>query len=201
MSISTYTELQTALGNWAGRADLTARLPEFITLAEAKMNRHLRTINMVTNNPNFSITGEYVPVPPSFAGVKTFYLNASTRIDLERMTGDVMLPTYGDVTGKPRGYSVQGSNFRFAPVPDGTYSATLVYYMSVPPLASNATNWVLASHPDAYMYGGMAELSSYLKNFDAAKGWIDAMYQVLEDVKSSSGKSQWGTGPLSVRLG
>jgi hypothetical protein len=30
MAISTYAELQTAAGNWLNRADLTARLPEFI---------------------------------------------------------------------------------------------------------------------------------------------------------------------------
>jgi hypothetical protein len=42
MAISTYTELQAAIPNWlGGRADLTLRIPEFITLCEAKLNRTL----------------------------------------------------------------------------------------------------------------------------------------------------------------
>ena len=39
MAIGTYAELQTAVANWLDRDDLTDRIPEFIALAEAKMNR------------------------------------------------------------------------------------------------------------------------------------------------------------------
>jgi hypothetical protein len=42
MAISTYSELQTAVANWLDRDDLDARIPEFITLAETRMNRVLR---------------------------------------------------------------------------------------------------------------------------------------------------------------
>ena len=43
MAITTYAELQTALDNWLARTDLQSRTPEFITLAEARMNRELET--------------------------------------------------------------------------------------------------------------------------------------------------------------
>ena len=43
MAISTYAELQTAVDNWLARTDLSGRSPEFITLAEARMNRELET--------------------------------------------------------------------------------------------------------------------------------------------------------------
>ncbi len=46
MSISTYAELQTAVGNWLNRADLTARIPEFIELFEARVKRDLRVRQM-----------------------------------------------------------------------------------------------------------------------------------------------------------
>ena len=42
MAIGTYAELKTAVANWLDRDDLTDRIPEFIALAEAKMNRNLR---------------------------------------------------------------------------------------------------------------------------------------------------------------
>ena len=43
MAIGTYAELQTAVANWLGRDDLTARIPEFIDLAEARLSRELET--------------------------------------------------------------------------------------------------------------------------------------------------------------
>ena len=48
MAIGTYAELQTAVANWLDRDDLTDRIPEFIALAEAKMNRVLR-ISLMEN--------------------------------------------------------------------------------------------------------------------------------------------------------
>ena len=43
MAITTYSELQTAIDNWLARTDLAGRSPEFIALAEARMNRELET--------------------------------------------------------------------------------------------------------------------------------------------------------------
>ena len=42
MSITTYSELQQAIADWLERADLTARIPDFIALFEATANRRLR---------------------------------------------------------------------------------------------------------------------------------------------------------------
>jgi len=43
MSISTYSELQTAIANFLARSDLTAQIPDFIKLAESRMSRELET--------------------------------------------------------------------------------------------------------------------------------------------------------------
>ena len=42
MAINTYSTLQTAVANWLDRDDLTDRIPEFVSLAEATFNRTLR---------------------------------------------------------------------------------------------------------------------------------------------------------------
>src|SRR5215471_16871932 len=42
MSITTYAELQAAVGNWLDHGLFAARVPEFITLFEAAANRRLR---------------------------------------------------------------------------------------------------------------------------------------------------------------
>ena len=47
MAISTKAELHTAVANWLNRSDLTDRIPEFISLAEAGFNRNLRVRDML----------------------------------------------------------------------------------------------------------------------------------------------------------
>lgn len=200
MALDTYTNLKAALASWSGRADLTSAIPDCITMAESKMNRYLRTKDMVTQNTSFSITGEYVALPTGFGGVKTFYLNTTPKAPLTYMGDDLMTSLYGSGTNQPMNYNVQGSNFRFGPVPDATYSATLVYLLQVPALSgSNATNWVLTSHPDAYMYGGMGEICGYLRDFTGAQAWEEAMYRVLDQVQTISAKDQWGSS-MAVRV-
>ncbi len=43
MAITTYAELQTAVSNFLARSDVTDRIPEFISLAEARMSRELNS--------------------------------------------------------------------------------------------------------------------------------------------------------------
>ena len=57
MAISTYTELQTAVANWLDRDDLTARIPEFIALTEARFNRLLRVRSMETEADQVTTSG------------------------------------------------------------------------------------------------------------------------------------------------
>jgi hypothetical protein len=201
MAISTYAELLTAAENWSHRSDLSSRIPEFIALAEAKINRHLRTLEMETKNASFSINGEYVAVPTNFGGVKTFYLNTTLKQNLEFMADDSQPGAFGSSTGRPRFYCIQGGNFRFGPTPDGTYSATLVYFLKVPALTvSNTTNWLLTAYPDAYLYGVMAELAAHTKDVEAQK-WIQALYMVLEEISANSNRQKWGGNSMAVRLG
>src|SRR6185503_13637485 len=175
------SELVSAVQNWQARADLAARVPEGIVLAEAKINRRLRTPEMVVRNQAFQILGEYTPVPVGFGGVKMWHLNDSPRSVIFPMSEDEMTTKYGDGTaGNPIHFCVQGKDFRLQPASSTTQSSTLVYYMQVPALtASNPVNWLLTLHPDVYLYGVNAEMSAFAKDFDAAQGWKAEMYQIL----------------------
>ena len=57
MAFSNYTELQTSVADWLDRDDLTARIPDFITLAEARFNRLLRIRSMETEAEQVTVAG------------------------------------------------------------------------------------------------------------------------------------------------
>lgn len=199
MAISTYDELLTAVTRWSNKPEFRDRAPEAIALAEAKINRNLRCREMETTLGTFTISGEYVDLPANFAGVRTFYLNGLPRLDLEHRPNDQQAIDYPTNTGKPRFYNIHATDFRFAPVPSGTYSATLVFFRTVPALSSSATtNWLLTSHPDAYLYGTLAELAAYDGDERAAR-WEAKFFAALDEIAVQSRRDRLGTG-LQMRL-
>lgn len=202
MTIASYSDLNTAVANWTGRGDLTSRIPEGIVLAEAKMNRYIRTKDMVTKNASFSITGEYVAVPSNFGGVKAFYLNTSPTQELVLSSDGLITEQYGGLTDTPVVYCIQGSNFRFGPVPSGTFTATLVYWLLVPALTGSATtNWVILSHPDVYLYGVLGEMAAFAKDFEAAQGWEAMFYKCMDELLMMNKRDRTGGGVLYARPG
>jgi len=155
---------------------------------------------METTNGTFTISGEYVALPSNFGGVRTFYLNGLPRLDLEHRPNDQQAIDYPTDTGKPRFYNIHAANFRFAPAPDASYSAKLVYFLKIPALTSTAsTNWLLTSHPDAYLYGVMAELQEYAGDVSGAGRYEARMYAVLDEIKTQGNRDRLGTG-LTMRL-
>jgi hypothetical protein len=59
VALTSYAELQTAVGTWLNRSDLTAQIPDFITLAEAKFKRDLAggtTITALSGGVNWLFT-------------------------------------------------------------------------------------------------------------------------------------------------
>ena len=79
MAIGTYSELQTAVANWLDRSDLSSRIPEFITLSEARINRLLRVRLMETVKVISLISGsKRYPLPSDYLQLRTIQYDAST---------------------------------------------------------------------------------------------------------------------------
>jgi hypothetical protein len=65
-----YTELQTNITDWLNRSDLSAITPTFIALAEARLNRQLRTTNQY-QRADVSTPDQYLTMPGDFLEMKT----------------------------------------------------------------------------------------------------------------------------------
>lgn len=201
MAVSTYAELQTAISGRIARSDFTSTLlQEFIAFAESDMQRHIRALDMETKSAAFSITGEYVNVPTDFLAVRDFYTNASPATTLTYMSPEQMTAQYRGVAGPALFYCVVGSQFRFAPPPSATTSATLVYYIKIPALSgSNTTNWLLTAHPDAYLYGSLKQAAIYIGDAAATQGYDALFKEALAGIRHNSNANRW-TGPsMAVR--
>ena len=67
MAISTYAELQSAVGDFLNRQDLTTVIPTFIALAEADLNRSIRHRSMLTRS-TATIDSQFTALPTDFLG-------------------------------------------------------------------------------------------------------------------------------------
>ncbi|MEI9890926.1 MAG: hypothetical protein WDN45_10435 [Caulobacteraceae bacterium] len=83
-------------------------------------------------------------------------------------------------------YGLYGGQLRLHPAPDQAYAAELVYLQTIPALSqTNPSNWLLAAHPDAYLYGALAQSAPYLKADERLSTWSSLFLGVLADIEAA----------------
>jgi len=176
MAITTFAELQAAVSNWLDRSDLSARVPEFIALAEGRIARKLRIREMETESDVTLVAGtRTAAVPTGFREVRRVYLNTSPIRELEYMSPQDYWARYTSTnTGRPVVFTVEGSNLLFGPIPDSGYTAKVLHYKALDALATSA-HGVFTANPDLYLYGSLLAAEPFLKN-DKRVGMWKAMF-------------------------
>lgn len=190
MSLSTYTELKAAVARWLRRDDLTADIPDFILMAEAQINRRLRVDPMV-QVATAQIAAEYGTVPGDMISPIAYELtNAGGQpiYELQPVSQNRMVEIAGcNLTAQqPRQYAIVGEQFRYTPVPDQAYTALFTYWKRLDALSdTNASNWLLARYPDAYLYGTLLQTAPFLKDDDRLGTWGALFKAVLDDIEDA----------------
>ena len=201
MALTTYTELKASIADWLVRADLTATIPDFISLAEAQIERKLRTRQMIVRS-DASIDTEYSAVPSDFLDTKSLKLNTNpvTPMQFETIESLDQLASRTNAAGKPTYFSIVGNQIRVVPTPDTTYTAELTYYAKLTKLSSSvATNWLLTSSPDIYLYGALLQAAPYLQD-DARIAVWSALYESgLDQLQLADDRSTTSGGSLTAR--
>lgn len=199
MSLSTYTELKAAIKSALHRSDLDSVIPDFVSLAEDRLNRRLR-LRAMESRVQASVSSEYAALPTDFLAMRNFQLNTSPRARLEYATPEYLDATYPDstATGQPVFYTLVGGEIQFAPVPDTTYTAELDYYAKLD-IATDSTNWVLTNAPRTYYYGALAEAFRYMKD-DQRAGQYDNLFEMaIQDVERADKVDRFPDFGLQMR--
>ena len=208
MAISTYTELKASIANWLNRSDLTSEIADdFIKLVEADLNAKLR-IRQMEQIETITIDSETETVPTGFIAVRSFYiLSGSTKYHLNYITpANLFAIKGGSTTGIPRVYSIESDNgveqFRFGPAPDTTYTGYLQYYKAFTPLSvSNASNYILASHPAVYLYGTLFHAANFIGGIDQGQSqmWLSMYQTALERLEDNDQNDSFSGSPVIQR--
>lgn len=203
MALTTYAELQSTIADWLNRTDLAARIPDFIALTEASLNRDLRTQDMVASSEVTTVAGNStVVLPDETVELRTVVLEANPNVVLTMLPRQTLEARYAlSGGGRPVGYSVVGRSLKLGPTPDSAYPLALTYYTSIPALSDTVTsNWVLQGHPDLYLYGALVQASPYLGDDARAAVWAGLYARALDALESTDDRAQWAGSPIAMQV-
>lgn len=198
-----YSQLKSNIADFLNRTDLTGVIPTFIELAEAQMERALRTRQMVERS-TASIDTQYSAVPADFLEAKTLKITGTTPIQpVEFVTPqqmDDMDSFRPNSTGIPKYFTIIGNQIRVNPIPDSTYTAELTYTAKLQKLSDSVTtNWLLTSSPDAYLYGALMQAAPYLKDDERVGVWGTLYNTAIEAIKFAD-KNASASGLIKARV-
>jgi len=201
VALSTYSELQTAVGSWLNRSDLDTNIPDFIALAESSFNRVLRTRNQITRATS-SVSEQFVALPSDLLELHNIQLNTSPvkRLQQVTMTKADDLKSSISTSGTPAYFALTGSNIELIPTPDASQTLEIVYYATIAALSdTNTSNWLLTSYPDIYLYGTLVQAEPYLMNDERMGTWGALLGKAIEELRVSDERSQTEGGTLVMR--
>jgi len=215
MAIGTYSELQTAVANWLDRDDLTLRIPEFIALSEARMNRTLRLAIMLNVDETtlggaatlISGTRDYA-LPSGYLQMVDFHLRTSPITTLSYLTPENMNRMWaGSQGGRPLAYTIFSDNasgtpvkkVRLGPSPDSGYNYSIMFYKKIDALSdSNTTEQMLTNNPDVYLYGALLEAEPFLMNDQRVGLWLAAFEKAIADLQEQDNKDRHSGSAMRV---
>ena len=201
MAINSYSTLQTAVSNWLDRDDLSDRIPEFISLAEATFNRVLRIRAMETTLADTTPSGSKEdPLPTGYLQLREIHLTTSPIVSLAYITPEIMYRIRsGSISGKPTNYTILGDNLLFGPTPDGAYDYSITYYKAFTELSDVApTNWLILNAPDLYLYGTLLQAEPFLMNDERVGLWEKGVRQVIGDLQQQDDKDRHSGSEMRV---
>ena len=201
MAISTYAELQTAVANWLDRADLTDRIPEFIALAEARMNRVLRIRLMEAKYTASSVAAQRnYALPAGYIQMRNLQINTTPIRPCQYVTPEIYDRLYGSTTtGTPEIYTIIANEIQLGPIPAGVQTIEMLFYKKITALSgSNTTEAMLTDNPDVYLYGALLEAEPFIMNDERVGLWAQGFQQAISDLQEQDNKDRHSGSALRV---
>lgn len=201
MALANYSDLKTSVANYLGRSDLTSQIPDFITLAELRLSRDIRTRRMLKTATATTTSGDAtVGLPSDFLAIRDVHIQGSPRTLVTYLSPSAFSSNArADDTGLPVFYTMRSNEFELAPKPDTTYTLQMLYYFKPSALSdSNTSNEFLANYPDALLYGSLLEAEPYLMNDARLQVWANLYNQAVTRINESDEESEYAGVPLSM---
>lgn len=204
MALANYTDLKSTIAETLNRDDLTTAAQTFVALCEAQVNRDIRHWRMeVRTSGQQSAGDEYMQIPADWVETIRFNVVGNGTSPINLMDSTTMAENrarYNDQYGKPTAYSLEAGQFHLYPTPVADVDLELLYYAQVPDLASNATNWLLSTAPDIYLYGSLLHSAPYLQDDNRVAVWAQLYSAAVTRLNESSVSAKYSGSSLKSKV-
>lgn len=188
--ITGYTSLQTSVGDWLSKSNLTSFIPAFIQNFEERFLRQPRNFGKWMETSALSVSfSSTAAIPSDFLSLRVAYLNGQVRQPLVNSSLEQLYAKYprGASSGIPAWIARDGANFVFGPVPNGTFTLNGTYYAK-PVLLRNfasdaAAHFLIVNAPDLLLYGALLEAVPFIKDDNRIAIWQSFHDRALQDYR------------------
>jgi len=193
MALTTYAELTSSIADFLARDELTAFIPDYITLFECDAARRLKVRPQATTTTLTPSSG-VATLPTDYLGYQRVTWTGSPIQGLEYVAPALYAAYLNTGSGTPTVFTIEGTSLKVAPSSDT--DLTFSYFQKTPAVSSSLA-WLFNNHVDAYLAGALAQAAAFNKGFDVAGTWLARCDQIFRDILSLDFNERQG---MSVRV-
>lgn len=185
ISFSALPELLIAVGEWSSRPELAARLPDFVALAEDRLNTELILRVMQVDLDLTAAVGARNPVvfPTDF--VEPYALFRTTGGAEQRLDPYVAGVHEISLTpSTPSCWAVNGNTIELNCPCAQAETFKFRYRKAFCLTVDEPSNWLLANHPSIYLWASLVELAAFMRDGDLARGYELRLTPLLDKLKT-----------------
>lgn len=191
-AIPDYSTLIERVAEWMDRDDLTDKIPVYIGMFEAQINRVVRSLDMETST-TLEASGPTVELPDDCRKLKLVATTSTPNMALRQIA--LGAREFSGDAGTPVAYALQGRSLILSPPPEGSVTLAVTYFAKVPSLSEQTPfNWLLLEHPDIYLYGSLMQAAAQLPEPEALAIWKTAYDTAVTELIDETKRSRWSSG-------
>ena len=189
--------------------EVVANVDKMLRIVEAKVNRGLLT--MASSSRAFvqitDDTVEYYDLPAGFSSFRSVKIATAQDITALRTTLKYANPAKMDeiTTNNTIGnwYTIEANKIWIYSdkLVVGNYIEYVNYADLVPLSSTDQTNWLSDVYPDCYVYGLVAEICAFAKDWDAHSVYSGMFKDAIAEIDLQDDRLTWSGGSLFTQVG
>lgn len=200
VNFQTLAGLRSAIANRLDRTFDATDIADFIYLAERELERVL-TVPYRETVATLTVNAATVALPTGFRAMRRLTLLTDPKRNLQQVTPSVLHSNWPDnAVNVPEAFAIIDDDIHFAPTPDASYTANIVYEVAITPLTdANPSNWLFQRHPDAYFYGALVQASDFIEDPTKVSRYRAMFDVVIEQINREGNRYRYSASPFRLR--
>lgn len=185
-----FLDLQTAVIEQVGTADIADVMPRLVRLAEVKFNNRLRCREQVSST-TLTISSGSASLPSDFVEAIGLYDDNGFEYVQQPLQSNRIQAKHRHF------YAIEGTTLTTSG-PDG--DKTLQYYAALPSITDSVTdsNWLLQKHPAAYLYTVSAEAAKQMRDPETAQQMMALADMEMAAIEAQDARERYSRARVRV---